>query len=58
MNLYNHYKLHFDITQYHKLSLNDINEMIPFERELYVDMIVTKINKEKEGNQTPIENLL
>lgn len=54
MNLYNHYKLNFDVTQYHKFNLTDINDMIPFERELYVDMIIDKMNKEKKGNNSGV----
>jgi hypothetical protein len=50
MDLYSHYKLNFDVTQYHKFTLTEINEMIPFEREVYVDMILEKIQKEKSNN--------
>jgi len=56
MTLYNHYKLNFDVTQYHKFTLTELNEMIPFEREVYVDMILEKINKEKQGNGSEISN--
>ena len=56
MSLYNHYKLNFDVTQYHKFTLTELNEMIPFEREVYVDMILEKINKEKQGNGSEISN--
>jgi len=56
MTLYNHYKLNFDVTQYHNFTLTELNEMIPFEREVYVDMILEKINKEKQGNGSEISN--
>lgn len=56
MDLYAHYKLNFDVTQYHKFSLTELNNMIPFEREVYVDMILEKINKEKQGNGSEISN--
>jgi hypothetical protein len=33
--------------------------MIPYEREIFVDMIVDKLNKEKQDKQgTPIEALI
>lgn len=51
MTLYNHYKLNFDVTQSHNFSITEINDMIPFEREVYVDLIIEKHNKEKEGPQ-------
>jgi len=45
--------------------MNDINEMIPYEREIYVDMIVEKMNAEKQeqlggggGAGVPIETML
>lgn len=50
MDLFSHYKLNFDVTQYHKFTLTEINEMIPFEREVYVDMILQKIEKEKSNH--------
>ena len=49
MNLYSHYKLNFDIVQYHKFTLGDIDDMIPFERDLYVEMIKEKIKREQDG---------
>jgi len=51
MTLYNHYKLNFDVTQSHNFSITELNDMIPFEREVYVDLILEKKNKEKEGPQ-------
>ena len=56
MTLFNHYKLNFDVTQHHKFTLTELNEMIPFEREVYVDMILEKINSEKTGNGSEISN--
>jgi hypothetical protein len=34
--------------------------MIPYEREIFVDMIVDKLNREKQENQsgTPVEALI
>lgn len=52
MDLYNHYKLNFDLTQHHSFTLSELNEMIPFEREVYVDMILQKIEKEKNNGQS------
>lgn len=33
--------------QYHKYSLTDLEEMIPFEREVYVYMLVEYLEEEK-----------
>lgn len=34
--------------QYHKYSLNDIEEMIPFEREIYITMLLQHLEEEKQ----------
>lgn len=34
--------------QYHKYSLYDIENMLPFEREIYVAMLVKFLEEEKE----------
>ena len=34
--------------QHHNYSLSDIEDMMPWEREIYVDMLVTHIKEENE----------
>lgn len=34
--------------QYHKYSLEDLEGMIPFEREIYVHMLVQYLEEEKQ----------
>jgi hypothetical protein len=34
--------------QHHNYSLSDLESMMPWEREIYVDMLVTFINEENE----------
>ena len=34
--------------QHHNYSLSDIENMMPWEREIYVDMLVTYIKEENE----------
>lgn len=34
--------------QYHKYSLADIENMIPFEREIYVAMLIQYLEEEKK----------
>lgn len=33
--------------QYHKYSLTEIEDMIPFEREIYVHMLIQYLEEEK-----------
>lgn len=34
--------------QYHKYNLSDIENMIPFEREIYVAMLINYLEEEKQ----------
>ena len=34
--------------QHHKYSLNELENMMPWEREIYVDMLITHIKEENE----------
>lgn len=43
----NYYALNFSLMQYHKYSLTEIEAMIPWERELYVKMLIDYIETEK-----------
>lgn len=50
-SLTNYYSLNFQLIHHHKYSLSDINEMLPFERDLYVDMLMAYLNEEKDRQQ-------
>jgi len=47
-DLHNFYKMNFALMQYHKYSLVDIEDMLPFEREIYVAMLIKFLEEEKE----------
>jgi len=47
-----HYKTNFDLMQHHKYSLNEIDAMIPWEKEVYVNMLVDFIKQEEMRLQT------
>lgn len=47
-DLANFYKMNFALMQYHKYSLSDIENMIPFEREIYVAMLIKYLEEEKQ----------
>ena len=34
--------------QYHKYSLSDLEEMLPWEREIYVELLMKHIKEENE----------
>jgi len=47
-SLKNYYITNFSLLQHHKYSLGDIENMIPWERDLYVGMLVAHITEENE----------
>lgn len=47
-DLHNFYKMNFALMQYHKYSLEDIETMLPFEREIYTAMLIKFLEEEKE----------
>ena len=42
------YRTNFALMQYHKYSLSELEEMIPWEREIYVEMLMQHIKEENE----------
>lgn len=47
-NLVNYYKTNFALMQHHKYSLTEIEDMIPFEREIYITLLTQFIKEENE----------
>jgi len=39
--------MNFALMQYHKYSLTEIEDMIPFEREIYVSLLIQHLEEEK-----------
>ena len=48
MNLEAYFKINFSLMQYHKYSLTEIENMIPWERDVYVELLKQHIEEEKE----------
>ena len=44
--------MNFALMQYHKYSLEDLENMIPFEREIYVSMLVQYLEEEKQRQES------
>jgi hypothetical protein len=47
-SLSNYYKMNFALMQYHKYSLTEIENLIPFEKEIYVALLVKYLEEEKQ----------
>ena len=47
MSAESYYELNFSLMQYHKYSLTEIENMIPFERDIYVALLKNYLETEK-----------
>ena len=43
-----YYKLNFQLMQHHKYSLEELENMIPWEREIYTTLLTRHIKEENE----------
>jgi len=46
-NLGNYYKTNFALMQHHKYSLTELENMIPWERDLYISFLMQHLEEEK-----------
>lgn len=44
--------MNFALMQYHKYSLTELEEMLPFEREVYVALLMQYLEDEKKRQAT------
>jgi hypothetical protein len=51
MDLENYYKLNFALMQYHKYSLTEIENMMPWERDVYVMLLEQHLEEERQKQQ-------
>ena len=51
MDLENYFKLNFSLMQYHKYSLTEIENMIPWERDVYVGLLKNHLEEEEQKAQ-------
>ncbi len=51
--LFNHYEVNFALMQFHKYSLTELDNMMPYEREIYVQLLnrhVEQKNRERQND--------
>jgi len=46
--LVNYYKTNFTMMQHHKYSLTEIENMIPWERQIYITLLIEHVKEETE----------
>jgi hypothetical protein len=56
MDLENYFRLNFSLMQYHKYSLWEIENMIPWERDIYVCLLQQHLEEEQLKQQQQKSN--
>jgi hypothetical protein len=51
MDLENYFRLNFSLMQFHKYSLTEIENMIPWERDIYVGLLKIHLEEEEQKAQ-------
>tara|TARA_Y100000401_G_scaffold15324_1_gene10404 strand:- start:206 stop:382 length:177 start_codon:yes stop_codon:yes gene_type:complete len=51
MDLESYYKINFALLQYHKYSLTEVENLIPWERDIYIGMLKQHLEDEKLKQQ-------
>lgn len=50
-NIVNYYKVNFALMQHHKYSLAELENMIPWERYVYIDLLQEHIRKQEQDRR-------
>ena len=56
MDLENYFRLNFALIQYHKYSLWEIENMIPWERDIYVGLLKHHLEEEELKHNQQMNN--
>ena len=49
--LVNFYNTNFHMMQHHKYSLSELEDMMPWEREIYIKLLLNHLEEEAERNK-------
>jgi hypothetical protein len=50
-NLVNHYNTNFQLMQHHNYSLTDLENMIPYERQIYVTLLQQHLKQKQDAEE-------
>jgi len=56
MDLENYFRLNFSLMQYHKYSLWEIENMLPWERDIYVALLQQHLEEEEAKQKQQMNN--
>jgi len=51
-SLENYYKTNFALMQHHKYSLTELEDMMPWERDVYVNLLIAHIQEEERRQKS------
>jgi len=51
MDLENYFRLNFSLMQFHKWSLTEIENLLPWERDVYVGLLKNHLEEEEQKAQ-------
>ena len=47
----NYYQVNFGMMQHHNYSLSELEEMLPWEREIYIGLLINYLEEEKRKRE-------
>ena len=50
-NLENYYHVIFSMAQHHKYSITEIENLIPFERDIYMNMLLRHLDEQRKERE-------
>ena len=56
MDLENYFRLNFSLIQYHKWSLTEIENLLPWERDIYVGLLQQHLVEEESKQKQQMSN--
>jgi len=56
MDLENYFRLNFSLMQYHKWSLTEIENLLPWERDIYVGLLQQHLVEEESKQKQQMSN--
>lgn len=51
-SLITYYKTAFALAQHHKWDINSIEDLVPYERDLYVDLLAAHMKEQQEREKS------
>tara|TARA_B100000902_G_scaffold213297_1_gene202837 strand:+ start:595 stop:780 length:186 start_codon:yes stop_codon:yes gene_type:complete len=51
-SLENYYKTNFALMQHHNYSLTELEDMIPWERDVYINLLIAHIQEEERRQKS------